>query len=281
MFELGENRYGKRAIRLVKVVREPAGHRVRDLTVDVALEGDFGAAHTAGDNTLVVATDTMKNTVYALAAEHLAGAVEAFGMVLATHFLGFPQVGRATVSLREHRWTPIAGARGPARDAFARAGDATRTASVSATPGSTVVESGLEDLVVMKTAKSGFAGFPRDRYTTLGDARERIMATRLTAMWRHAVAPPDWDASHEAICRTLLETFAEHASESVQHSIWLMGTAMLEHHAEIDEVRMALPNLHHWAVDLAPFGGESRGEIFVATTEPHGLIEATVRRSDP
>ena len=120
-------------------------------------------------------------------------------MVLATHFLGFPQVRRATVSLREHRWTPIAGARGPARDAFRRAGDATRTASVAATPGSTVVESGLEDLVVMKTAKSAFAGFPRDRYTTLGDARDRIMATRLTAMWRHAVAPPDWDASHEAI----------------------------------------------------------------------------------
>jgi urate oxidase len=280
VFELGTNRYGKRAIRLVKVIRNPAGHRVRDLTVDVALEGDFEAAHAAGDNALVVATDTMKNTVYALAPEHLAGAIEAFGSVLATHFLGFPQVGRATVDLREHRWIPIVGARGPAPDAFARAGDATRTASVSATRDMTVVESGLEDLVLMKTAKSGFAGFPRDRYTTLADAPERVMATRVTATWRHAVAPADWDASHDAVCRTLVETFAEHVSESVQHSIWLMGTTVLERHAEIDEVRMSLPNLHHWAVDLAPFGGENRGEIFVATIEPHGLIEATVRRSD-
>ena len=279
MIELGANRYGKRAIRLVKVVRDPAGHRVRDLTVDVALEGDFAAAHTAGDNASVVATDTMKNTVYALAAEHLTGAVEAFGTTLATHFLAFPQVRRATIGLREHRWTPIAAAGGPALDAFRRAGDATRTATVAATREAIVVESGLEDLVVMKTTRSAFAGFPRDQYTTLREAHDRIMATKVTATWRHAGPAVDWDASHEAISTTLLAVFAEHESESVQHSIWVMGTAMLERHSEIDEVRMTLPNLHHWPVDLAPFEGTNRGEIFVATTEPHGLIEATVRRS--
>lgn len=279
MIELGANRYGKRAIRLVKLVRSPDGRRVRDLTVDVALEGDFAAAHTAGDNAPVVATDTMKNTVYALAAEHLTGAIEAFGTILATHFLASPQVGRATVGLREHRWTPIAGPGGPVPDAFRRAGDATRTASVAATRDTTIVESGLEDLVVMKTAKSAFSGFARDRYTTLAEAHDRIMATKVTATWRHAGPAVDWDASHEAISSTLLEVFAEHESESVQHSIWVMARAMLERHAEIEEVRMTLPNLHHWPVDLAPFGGTNRGEIFVATTEPHGLIEATVRRS--
>ena len=279
MIELGANRYGKRAIRLVKVVRDRQGHRVRDLTVDVALEGDFAAAHTAGDNTLVVATDTMKNTVYALAAEHLSGAIEAFGIILATHFLAFPQVRGAIIGLREHRWAPIIGAGGPAPNAFRRAGDATRTASVAAARDATVVESGLEDLVVMKTARSAFSGFPRDGYTTLGEAHDRIMATKVTATWRHAGPAVDWDASHESVSATLLEVFAEHESESVQHSIWLMGTAMLERHAEIDEVRMTLPNLHHWPVDLAPLGGTNRGEIFVATTEPHGLIEATVRRS--
>jgi urate oxidase len=287
VIELGANRYGKRAIRLVKVVRAPEGHRVRDLTVDITLEGDFAAAHTAGDNALVVATDTMKSTVYALAADRLTGAIEAFGMVLGSHFLAFPQVKRATIGLREHRWMPIAGPRGPAPDAFRREGDATRTAAVTATRDGSTVESGLEDLVVMKTAKSAFSGFPRDRYTTLGEARDRIMATKVTATWRHAgpgtgpAAGPvvDWDASHAAISATLLEAFAAHASESVQHSIWVIGSAMLERHAEIDEVRLALPNLHHWPVDLAPLGGTNRGEIFVATSEPHGLIEATVRRS--
>lgn len=279
MIELGANSYGKEAIRLVKVVRDPGGHRVRDLTVDVALAGDFAAAHAAGDNALVVATDTMKNAVYALAAEHLTGAIEAFGTILATHFLAFPQVERATVQLREHRWAPLEGAGGPAPDAFQRAGDATRTASVTATREATAVESGLEDLVVMKTAKSAFAGFPRDRFTTLREAHDRIMATKVTATWRHAGPADDWDASHEAISATLLEVFAKHESASVQHSIWVMAGAMLERHAGIDEVRMRLPNLHHWAVDLAPLGGTNRDEIFVATTEPHGLIEATVRRS--
>ncbi len=279
MIELGANSYGKQGIRLVKVVRDPGGHRVRDLTVDVALEGDFATAHTAGDNALVVATDTMKNTVYALAAEHLTGAIEAFGTVLATHFLAFPQVRRATVGIREHRWTPITGARGPAPDAFQRAGGATRTASVTATREATEVELGLEDLVVMKTAKSAFAGFPRDRYTTLPEAHDRIMATKITATWRHAGPGGDWDASHAAISTTLLEVFAEHGSASVQHSIWTMANAMLERHAAIDEVRMTLPNLHHWPVDVAPLGAANRDEVFVATSEPHGLIEATVRRS--
>jgi len=281
MIELGANRYGKRAIRLVKVTREPGGHRVRDLTVDVALEGDFAAAHTAGDNALVVATDTMKNTVYAMAADHLTASIEAFGSVLATHFLEYPQVRRATIDLREHSWAPIAGARGPMPDAFLRTGGATRTASVVTVGDGPVVESGLEDLVVIKTARSAFSAFPRDRYTTLAEHRDRIMATRITAAWRHAAPDGDWDASYGAISSTLLEVFAEHESESVQHSIWVMARAMLERHAEIDEVRMSLPNLHHWPVDLAPLGGTNRDEIFVATTEPHGLIEATVRRSDP
>ncbi len=297
MIELGANRYGKRAIRLVKVVSGPGGNHVRDLTVDIALEGDFAAAHTAGDNATVVATDTMKNTVYALAAEQLTGAIEEFGTLLATHFVAFPQVRRATVDLREHRWQPIAGAAAATpgaaaampganaaattSGAFRRVGDATRTARASATEDATVVESGVEDLVVMKTVGSAFSGFPRDGNTTLAETRDRILATSVTATWRHSGPAVDWDASHAAIATTLLEVFADHASESVQHSIWVIARAMLQRHAEIDEVTMRLPNLHHLPVDLEPLGGTNRGEIFVATTEPHGLIEATVRRAKP
>jgi len=140
------------------------------------------------------------------------------------------------------------------------------------------VDSGIEDLVVMKTARSAFSGFPRDRYTTLPEVRDRIMATRVTASWRHAGAAADWDASHATLVRTLLATFADHDSESVQHSIWVMGTAMLDAEPGITEVTMRLPNLHHWLVDLAPFGLANDGGIFVATSEPYGQIEATVRR---
>ena len=280
MIELGANRYGKAQIRLVRVVRGPGAHRLRDLTVAIALEGDFTAAHVDGDNELVVATDTMKNTAYAYAKQHLDGSLETYGRALADHFLEFEQVDRTSVSIREHGWSPIATPNGPAPDAFVRAGSGTRVATVVAALGGTTIEAGVEDLVVMKTARSAFSGFPRDEYTTLRDTDDRIMATKVTAIWRYGSADLASDELHAAVQATLLEVFAEHESPSVQTSIWLMARAILERHQEVAEVRMALPNLHHWLADLSPFGLENDNEIFIATTEPHGLIEATVRRGE-
>ncbi len=292
MTELGPNRYGKQSIRLVRVIRGPVQH-VRDLTVDISLEGAFEAAFVEGDNASVVATDTMKNTVYALATEHLTGAIEPFAAKLASHFLEAEAVAGVTVAIREHAWAPVQTGGGPAPDAFRRTGGSTRTAVAAAgaaaagaaaagaasPDGSGVtVDGGIEDLVVMKTGRSAFSGFARDRYTTLGEVRDRIMATRVSATWRHADAPADWDARHDMLVRTLLATFADHHSESVQHSIWVIANAMLGAEPGITEVTMRLPNLHHWLVDLAPFGGTNEGEIFVATAEPYGMIEATVRR---
>jgi urate oxidase len=277
--ELGPNRYGKQSIRLVRVVRGPV-HRVRDLTVDVVFEGGFDPAFVAGDNALVVATDTMKNTVYAFATAHLTGPIESFAVALARHHILAEAVERATVSIREHAWDPILTPAGPAPDAFRRTGGMSRTAAVTADARSVVVDSGVADLVVMKTGRSAFSGFPRDEYTTLPEVRDRIMATKVTASWRHASEPADWDASHASLVESLLGTFADHDSESVQHSIWIIGKAMLAAEPGIESVTMELPNLHHWIVDLSPFGQQS-GDIFVATEQPHGQIEATVRRSSP
>jgi urate oxidase len=280
MMELGPNRYGKAAIRLVRVGRDELPHRLRDLTVAVALEGDFTAAHVDGDNTDVIATDTMKNTVYALAAEYLTGSIEAYATVVARHFLAEAQVERAIVNVREHAWQAIDVAGKPAPDAFLRRGDGTRVATVAATRNELTVEAGVEDLIVMKTTRSAFAGFPRDRYTTLAETDDRLMATKLTAVWRYGPSELDFDVAYDDIRATLLERFADHDSPSVQASIWIMAQAMLERHEEIDEIRMVLPNLHHWPVDLAPFGIANDKLVYISTTEPHGLIEATVRRSD-
>lgn len=281
MIELGGNRYGKEAIRLVKVVRRPAGHIVRDLTVGVQLEGEFEAVHVAGDNAMVVATDTMKNTVYALAKDRLTGAIEAFALELARHFFREPQVGKATVRIREHGWRPIDTGSGPAGDAFLRSGELTRTTSVTTEADGDRVAAGIEDLVAMKTGRSAFAGFPRDRYTTLAETEDRIMATRISATWqyREPADALDHDDLFAGVKATLLEAFADHHSRSVQESIWILGRAVLERHPEVGEISMTMPNLHHWRVDLSPFGLANDNEIFVATTEPHGLIEATVRRS--
>jgi urate oxidase len=282
MFELGANRYGKSRIRLVTVRREPGRHDLRDLTVDVALEGDFTAAHVDGDNTNIIATDTMKNTVYAFARDRLTGAPEAFGLEIARHFAGYPQVDRATVTLREHGWARIPLADGSAPDAFTRTGELTRVAVVTATVGGATVEAGIEDLTVMKTTKSAFSGFERDRYTTLPETDDRLMATKVTALWGYgetATEPGfDFDGAFERARRTLLTVLAEHVSPSVQTSVWLMATAMLEAEPSMDWVRMVLPNLHHWSVNLEPFGLDNPGVVFTPTTEPHGLIDATVRR---
>ena len=280
MIELGPHRYGKAAIRLVRVGRDSQPHRLRDLTVAIALEGDFTAAHVDGDNSLVVATDTMKNTAYALAAEHLTGSIEDFASVLGRHFLDFDQVDRSVVNIREHAWRAIEVAGEPARDAFVRGGEGTRVATVAVGRDATVVEAGIEDLVVMKTTRSAFSGFPRDRFTTLAETDDRLMATKLTAIWRYGSPDIDFDATWTDVRATLLEVFADHDSPSVQTSIWIMGKAMLERHEELEEVRMVLPNLHHWTVDLDRFGIDNDRLVYVATTEPHGLIEATVRRSE-
>jgi urate oxidase len=286
-YELGENRYGKSRIRLVTVRRGPDRHDLRDLTVAVALEGDFDAAHTRGDNAGVIATDTMKNTVYAFARDRLTGAPEAFALELARHFAGSPVVERAIVDIEEVRWLRIPVEGGEAPDAFVRAGDLTRLVRVAVAAGGTVeVEAGVGDLTVMKTTKSAFAGFDRDRYTTLPEVDDRLMATKVRATWGYRADAAtggsfDFDAAWDRARLALRQALAEHFSPSVQASIWIMSTAMMDAEPSIDWVRMVLPNLHHWQVDLAPFGLDNPGMVFVSTTEPHGLIDATVRRRAP
>jgi urate oxidase len=166
-----------------------------------------------------------------------------------------------------------------ARDAFSRDASSTRTAVVAVGRDAITVDAGIAGLVVMKTTRSAFEGFPRDRFTTLAETDDRIMATKVTASWRYGQAEVDFDVSWESVRSTFLEVFADHHSVSVQASIWIIGKAILERHPEVDEISMSLPNLHHWTVDLSSFGIANDREVYVSTTEPHGLIEATIRRS--
>jgi urate oxidase len=278
MIEVGPNSYGKSAVRLVKVDRDRAPHRVRDLTIAIALAGDFAASYAEGDNSAVIATDTMKNTCYALAGEHLTGAIETFALALGRHFLDAErEVETARVSISEVAWRPI----GAAPDAFTRDASELRTAEVAVGRSSTTMRAGIRDLAVMKTTRSAFAGFPRDRFTTLAETDDRIMATKVSASWAYADGSAvDFERSFAGIRSTFLDVFADHDSASVQASIWIIGKAVLAAHPEVAEISMSLPNLHHWTVDLRPFGIDNDPEVYVATAEPYGLIEATIRRSD-
>ena len=263
----------------MQVRRRGDRHDLRDLTVAIRFEGDYDESYTAGDNRQVLPTDTMKNTVYALAARQPMHDPESFGIRLGEHFLGGnPRLRRVTVDLVEHHWRRIEIGEREHGQAFMRRGPDTRIASVISERDSLTVSAGVEDLLIMKTGQSAFSGFPRDEYTTLPETRDRLLATALTATWRYAEADLPFDATWRGVRDTLLRTFAEHQSESVQHTLYAMGQNVLDTVDVVSSITMVMPNKHHLPVDLTRLGLENRNEIFVATDEPYGRIEATLTR---
>jgi urate oxidase len=274
--------YGKSGIRLVQVRRRGDRHTLTDLTVAIRFQGDYDASYTDGDNRHVLPTDTMKNTVYALAAGDELKSPEAFGLKLAAHFLPRnPRLRRVRIDLEDHAWDRLAVGGREHGSGFVRRGPDVRTATVQADGERTRVGAGIGDLLILKSSKSAFSGFPRDPFTTLPDTRDRLLATSLTATWHYESSDIDFNAGFQAVRRALLECFAEHDSESVQHTLHAMGQAVLDAVEDVNVIRLVMPNKPHLPVDLARFGLENRNEIFVATGEPYGLIEATIARARP
>jgi urate oxidase len=289
---LGDNRYGKSETRVVRVVRDSARHEIRDRNVSTALRGDFLEAHESGDQSHVLPTDTQKNTVFAYAAGHGAAAAEDYAIAVADRLLeACPHATSAQVRVEEYAWdrVPVGGA---GHDhSFLRRGTETRTCAVTVEGRGADrrlhVLSGLTGLTVLKSTGSEFKGFLKDRYTTLAETDDRVLATSLTAWWRWAPAASaqpgsrDWDAAYDGVRAGLLETFATTYSHALQETLYLMGSAALAAHPDLAEIRFSAPNKHHFVVDLSPFGIDNRDEVFHADDRPYGLIEAQVRRDDP
>lgn len=272
--------YGKSRVRLMKVARRGAIHEIQNTTVKIALEGDFDEIHTVGDNSKCLPTDTMKNTVYALASQtQEIEEIEIFALRLTKHFLtNNPQIERVIIDIDEHGWARMNISGEPHEHSFTKGTDEKRTAKISATRENTTVESGIEDLILLKTTKSGFAGFIKDKYTTLPETTDRIFCTSVKAVWRYADAEKATGDIWRDIRKAIIETFAGHDSLSVQHTLYAMGEAVLEKFPEIAEIAFSLPNIHFLPVDLARLGLENDNRIFMPTDEPHGLIEARLSR---
>jgi urate oxidase len=271
---LGDNQYGKAETHVVRVSRAGSRHEVKDLNVSIALAGDFADTHTSGDNSKVVPTDTQKNTIFAFARDGI-GEIEDFAMRLARHFVNeFASVYRARVHVEEQAWQRIHD------QAFVQAGAEKRLATVTATDDGTWVVAGVDDMVVMKSGGSEFHGYLKDRFTTLPETTDRILATSVLARWRYAGTDVDWKSSFDEIRRLLLQAFASKHSLSLQQTLYAMGEAVLLARSEVAEVRMAMPNRHHFAVDLTPFGMANENEVFYASDRPYGLIEGTITRDD-
>ena len=281
MIVLADSQYGKAEVRLLRVCRDKdaAGadaHRLRDLNVTIALSGDLAATHLTGDNSAVLTTDAQKNTVYAFAAEHGCGEIEDFAVLLATHFVtSQPAISTARVSIDEYGWDAVGGT----GHSFARSGGETRTAAVTIGGRTATIESGLRGLVLLNTAGSEFGGFVRDRYTTLPETTDRILATEVNASWQHTASGIRWAESYLTARTLLIDAFAQTYSYSLQQTLFAMGRTLLAGLTEIAEVHLSLPNKHHFDVDLSPFGLDSTHEVYFPSDRPYGLIEGTVRRA--
>lgn len=281
---LGDNQYGKAETHVVRITKSGSdgkAHEIKDLNVSISLIGDFAASHMSGDNSKIVPTDTQKNTVFAFAREPAVGEIEEFAERLAHHFVvGFASVYRARVSIEEYPWSRITVDGKPHPHAFVRAGSEKRLATVTCTDDGTWVVSGISDLVVLKSTGSEFSGYPKDRFTTLEETRDRVLATSVVARWRHASVQADWAQSFAETRRVLLETFAVKHSLAIQQSLYAMGEAVLNTQPGVAEIRLSMPNKHHFSVDLSPFGLSNDNEVFYASDRPYGLIEGTVTRDD-
>jgi urate oxidase len=277
---LGANQYGKAEVRVVAVDRSTPRHALVDLNVSSSLRGDFAAAHTAGDNAHVLTTDAQKNTVFAFARDGV-GSPEAFGLRLARHFAGsYDWITGARVAVESYGWERISVGGAPHDHAFRKAGAEVRTAVVTVDGDETHVLAGLGDLVVLKTTGSEFWGFPRDRYTTLAETRDRVLATAVTARWRYTDPDLDYDATFAGVRNVLLETFAATHSLALQQSLYAMGEAVLEQFPGIAEIRMSMPNKHHFLQDLSAYGLDNPDAVYHADDRPYGLIEGVVLRDD-
>ncbi len=278
--KLGENNYGSSRVRLLRVLRQEGRHDIKELTVTIRFEGDFETAYIKGENKKLLPADTMKNTVYALARQYPVEAVEDFALHLIEHFLTYnEQVSRVRVEAVENLWSRIPHGTKPHAFAFMRgSGQEKRTAMLEGTREMTAIRAGIQDLEVLKTTKSAFDGFLRDPYTTLKEDSNRILSTTLRADWLYEGEEIEFSPVWHSVRQTLLETFAEHDSKSLQHTLHAMGEAILATFDRIREIHLSLPEKHFNLVDLSPFGMDNSAEVFLPTDEPHGLIEATLRK---
>lgn len=277
---LGENLYGKAEVRLVHIDRSSAVHKIKDVNVTSQLIGEFSETYLTGSNQKIIATDTQKNTVFALARQGGVGSIEDFALRLGRHFVGYEQVSGARQEVEEYSWDRIS-TDGVAHDhSFVRSTAEVRNTVVRTDGETETVVSGLSNIVVLNSTDSEFWGFPDIEYTSLVETNDRILATAVSARWRYVGTDIDWDQAFATVRATMLTAFATTYSYSLQQSLFAMGKAVLEVVPQIAEIRMSMPNKHHFLVDLGTWDLDNPNEVWYAADRPYGLIEAAVGRDD-
>ena len=282
MIKLAENRYGKCRVRVVRVKRDQPMHQFQEWSVEVLLAGDFTECFEDGDNSMIMATDSMKNTVYSLVRGTSADTIEDFALELTDYLVkNNSQIDSAIASITAVPWSHLVADGVAAPSAFMKNGGEVETATITRTKdGAVTIASGLENLVIMKTANSGFEGFIRNAHTTLPETADRLFGTAVRARWTYSTGKLPFTETRRTTRNTLLKIFAAHDSRSVQHTLYAMGEAVLKEVPAIKDIELTMPNKHCILVDLSKFGKTNPNEIFVPIEEPYGYIEATIRREN-
>jgi len=279
MAKLTGHRYGKARVRVMKILRDGPVHVLKDVDVAAYLKGEFESSYTRGDNSKVVPTDTIKNTINIFARQHLGPEIERFGLILAEHFLTrYEQVSEAEIQISERSWERLAVDDEPHPHSFRAGSESRMFTRVICDRKTKTVRSGIRDLVILKSTGSGFENYPKDEFTTLPETADRILATSFSSTWTFKDQPEDYGRANKGILAAMLKVFANNYSPSAQTTLFQMGEAALAACPEISELDLAMPNKHCLLINLAPFGLENKNEVFVPTDEPHGDIVATVAR---
>src|SRR6201998_598139 len=280
MARLGENRYGKAGVRLSRIMRSADRHDFNEWTVRVLLQGDFESSFTEADNSKILPTDTMKNTVHSIARASNATTIEDFAMELGDYLLvNNEQIAKASIEVDEKCWERLAIDGEPEATTFKMAGPELQTVLAEReSDGGWVITSGVDGLTILKTTRSAFTGYIKDRLTTLKPATDRILGTRATIAWDYVSASQNFSTVRKKTVATLLKEFAAHDSMTWQHTLFTMGEAALSAAREIARIHLTMPTLPHLLADLSPFGQDNPNHIFVPIDEPHGYIEATIER---
>ncbi|KAL9073714.1 MAG: hypothetical protein Q9161_002752 [Pseudevernia consocians] len=295
MPQVSAAQYGKDNIRVYKVHKdEKTGvQTVVEMTVCVLLKGDIETSYTEADNSVVVATDTMKNTVYIMAKQHPVTPPELFGAIVASHFVEkYKHIHSARVKVVTHRWTRLTVGGEPHPHSFFRDGSETRNVEATADEGKGIsVRSAIAGLLVLKSTGSAFHNFYKDEYTTLPDVYDRILSTEVDCGWTWNTfssvqevqsAVPKFDKAWESARTITLETFAKESSPSVQNTLYKMCEQILEAVSEVKAVDYSLPNKHYFEIDMSWHKGLKNtgkdAEVYAPQSDPNGLIQCTVTR---
>jgi urate oxidase len=265
--------YGKTRVRLTQVIRNGDRHEVIELSANILFRGKFADSYTKADNSIVLPTDTMKNMVYVVARKNPIVTIEQFARDLARHFLGaVGHLDGVQIEILQSPWNRIE----EHGSAFVSGGQERRIVILSATRSTENLVCGLHGLEILKTANSAFADYLVDEFTTLKPSRDRLFGTVMDADWSYREGAIDYDVEHHEIKSILLKSFAEHVSESVQHTLFEMAKAALAQVKTLKEIHLVMPNKHRLLVDLSQFKLNNPNQIFVPTDEPSGYIEARV-----